>query len=76
MISVVVFTYSNELQSILVDYTVTEMGCFDDYSDAELRAKPMRGNSITNFILHVDQCITFNKTHIFTVDLIVEAWLK
>ena len=39
MISVVVFSYSNELQSMLVDYVVTEMGCFDGYSDAAQRAK-------------------------------------
>ena len=31
MISVVVFSYSNALQSLLVDHAVTEMGCFGDY---------------------------------------------
>ena len=60
MISVFVFYYSNKLQSVLVDYGVKRMGCFDDYSDAAPSAKTMRGNGITNFILHVSQCITFN----------------
>ena len=32
MISVVVFFSSNRLQSMLVNYTVTDMGCFDDQS--------------------------------------------
>ena len=27
-------SYSNTLQSMLVDYTVIDMGCFDDYLDA------------------------------------------
>ena len=31
MISVVVFFYPNTLKSMLVDYSVTEMSCFDDY---------------------------------------------
>ena len=31
MISVVVYSYSNELQSILADYAFTEIVCFDDY---------------------------------------------
>ena len=42
MISVVMFFYSNTLKSMLVDYAVTEMGCFDDYLDAAPRAKTMR----------------------------------
>ena len=62
MISVVVSFYSNKLKSMLVDYEVTEMGCFDDYSDAVPHAKKMRGDCITNFLLHVYQCITFNET--------------
>ena len=49
MISVVVFFYSNTLKIMLVDYAVTYMGCFDDYSDADTRAKTMRGNDITHF---------------------------
>ena len=66
MISVVVFFYSNKLQGILVDYAVTEMGCFDNYLDAAPHAKTMRGNGITTFILHVAQCITFD--NFFTED--------
>ena len=42
VISVVAFFYSNTLKSMLVDYLVTEMGCFDDYSDAAPHAKTMR----------------------------------
>ena len=53
MISVVVFFYSNKLKSMLVDYEVTEIGFFDGYSDAATRAKTMRGNSITTFLLHL-----------------------
>ena len=61
MISVVVFYLSNTLQSMLVDYIVTYMGCFDDYSYDAPRAKTMRGNGITIFLLHVFLCITFNQ---------------
>ena len=46
---------------MLVDYAVTEMGCFDDYSDAAPRAKNMRENGITTFLLHVYQCVTFRQ---------------
>ena len=53
-----------------MDYEVTDMGCFDDYSDAAPRDKNMRGNGITTFILHVAQCITFNQTIVFTETLI------
>ena len=42
MIAVVVFFSSNTLKSILVDYAVTDMGCFDKYSDAAPRAKTLR----------------------------------
>ena len=49
MISVVVFSYSNTLQSMLVDYAVTELGCFDDYSDAAPHAQTVRGYVITTF---------------------------
>ena len=59
MISVVVFYYSNTLKSMLVYNAATEMGCFGDYSDAAPRDKTMRGNGITTFLLHGDQCITF-----------------
>ena len=33
------------------------MGFLDDYSDAGPQGKIMRGNGITTFILHFDQCI-------------------
>ena len=50
---------------MLVDYAGTDMGCFDDYLDAAPRAKNMRGNGITKFLLHVAQYITFHQTNIF-----------
>ena len=49
MISVVVFFYSNTLKGMLVDYAVTEMVFFGDYSDAAPRAKTMMGNGITTY---------------------------
>ena len=52
MISVVVFFYSNTLQIMLVDYAVTDMGCFDDYSYTERHAKTMRGYGITKFFFN------------------------
>ena len=61
---------------MLVDYSVTEMGFFDEYADAAPRAKNMRGNVITTFILHIAQCITFRQTNIVTATLIAEALLK
>ena len=61
---------------MLVGYAVIEMGCFDDYSDAAQRAKILRGNVITTFILHVSQCITFNQTEFVTPTLISEASLR
>ena len=73
MISVVVFFYLNKLKPKLVDPVVTEMGCFDDYLDAATRAKTMRGNGITTFLLHVAQCITFHKTKFVVATLIVKA---
>ena len=51
-------------------YSVTDMGCFDDYSDAAPRAKTMRGNGITAFLLHVAQFITFRQKYIVTETLI------
>ena len=59
-----------------VDYEVTEMGCFDEYSDAAPRAKTMRGNGITTLLLHVDQCITFHKNKCVTETLIAKEYLK
>ena len=73
MISVDVFSYLNTLQIMLVDYSVTEMGCFDDYSDAAPHAKTMRGNGITTFLVHVVQCITFNQKQFVTATLIYKA---
>ena len=51
------------------------MGCFDDYLDAAPRAKTMRLNLITNFLLHVAQVITFHQK-IVTATIIAEASLK
>ena len=61
---------------MLVDYSVTEMGCFDDYLDAAPLAKAMRLDGFTTFILHVAQCITFRQKNIITETLIAEASLK
>ena len=61
---------------MLVDYAVSEMGCFDDYSDAASRAKTMKGNGITTFLLHVYQCTTFHQTKLVTATLIDKASLK
>ena len=49
------------------------MGFFDDYSDAVPRAKNMRGNGITTFLIHVTQCINFCQTNIVTAKLIAEG---
>ena len=61
---------------MLVDYAVTETGCFDDYLDARSRAKTMRRNGINIFLLQVAQCITFNQTKFGTKTLLEEARLK
>ena len=61
---------------MLVDYAVTNMACFDDYSDAAPRAKTMRGNGITTFLLHVAQCITFHKKKPVIATIISKAQLK
>ena len=76
MISVVVFSYSNTLQSMLVNYVVTDMGWFNDYLDSAPHAKTMRVNGITNFLLQVSQCVTFNQTKFVAATLISEARLK
>ena len=57
MISVVVFSYSETLESMLVEYAATKMGFLDDYSDADPNHKIIRGNDITKFLFHVSQCI-------------------
>ena len=76
MISVVVFSYSETLKSMLVEYAATEMGFLDDYSDAEPNQKSNRGNVITTFLLHATQCIIFNQTNRVKKILISEASLK
>ena len=58
--AVTIFSYSNTLKSMLVVYAVTEMSCFDDYSDAVPRTKTKNGNGINTFLLHFAQCITFH----------------
>ena len=63
MISVVVFSYSETLEGMLVDYTVTEMVSLGDYLDADPQEKSTRGNGINTFIFHVAQCIFFNQTN-------------
>ena len=60
MISAVVFSYSETIESMLVEYAATEMGFLDDYSDADPNYKSIRGNGITTFLLHIAQCIIFN----------------
>ena len=76
MISVVVFYHSNTLKSTLVDYAVTDMGCFGDYLDDAPCDKNMRGNGITTFLLHITQCTTFRQTNLVTATPISEALLK
>ena len=60
---------------MLVEYAVTEMGFLDDYSDADPQGKSMRGNGITTFLMHVAQCIIFNKTNRVKTTLISDASL-
>ena len=72
MISVVVFSYTNKLQIMFVDYAVIDMGCFDNYLDAEPRAKTMSGNDMNTFILYVAQCITFNQFVILQQHLLLK----
>ena len=76
MISVVVFSYSETLKSMLIEYAATEMGFLDDYYDADTNHKSIRGNGITTFLFHVAQCIIFNlKNHVKTI-LIFNVSLK
>ena len=58
---------------MFVDYAVTEMGCFGDYSDAAPRAKRMRGDGITTFLLHISKYISLHQKTIVTETLIAEA---
>ena len=76
MISGVVFSYSETLNGMLVEYAVTEMGFLDDYSDADPNHKSIRGNGITTFLFHVTQCIIFNLTHSAKTVFIADASLK
>ena len=76
MMSVVMFSSFKKLQSMLVDYSVTDIGCFDDYSDAAPHAKTMSGNGITSFLLHIFQCIIVNKKKFVTATLIYKGRLS
>ena len=76
MISVVVFSYSETLESMLVEYAATEVCFFDDYLDADPNHKSIRGNGITTFLLHVAQCIIFNQTNRVKTIHISDALLK
>ena len=53
------FSYSETLEILLVEYTATEIGFLDDYLDADPNHKSIRGNGITTFILHVSQMYNF-----------------
>ena len=76
MISVVVFSYSETLKSMLIEYTATEIGFLDYYSDADPNHKNIRGNGITTFLFHVAQCILFCLTNSVKKILIDNASLK
>ena len=70
MISVVMFSYSETLESMLADYADTEMGFLDCYSDADPNHKSIRGNGITAFFFHFAQCIIFCLTNSVKIILI------
>jgi hypothetical protein len=76
MVSVVVFLTCNKLQSMMVDYAVTEFVCFDDYLDASPLVKTMRGTGFTVFILHIAQCMAFHKSKWLNTTLVAEFKLK
>ena len=76
MILVVVFSYSETLEGMLVDYEVTEMGSLDDYLDAAPKGKSIRVNGITTFLLHVSQCMISNQTNRVETTLIAYTSLK
>ena len=76
MISVVLFSYSETLKSMLVKYAATEMGFLDDYSDNDPNHKSIRGNGITTFLFHVAQYIIFNLTNSVKTVLIANASLR
>ena len=70
------FSYSETLRSVLVEYAAIEMGFLDDYSDADPNHKSIKGNGITTFIFHVAKCIIFNLTNHFKTILISNVSLK
>ena len=76
MISVVVFSSSEKLQSMLVGYAVIEMVCFDDSLYAAPHSKTMRGDCITLFLLHIYRFIIVNKTRFVTETLVAKDWLN
>ena len=76
MISVVVFSCSETLKSMLIEYAATEMGFLDDYSDADPNHKSIRGNGINTFLFHAAQCIIFNLTNQVKTILIANVSLK
>ena len=76
MISVVVFSYSETLKNMLIEYAATEMGFLDDYSDDDPNHKRIRENGITTFLFHVYQCILFRLTNCVKTILIANASLK
>ena len=49
MISVVVFSYSETLKIMLIEYAATEIGFLDDDLDADQQGKSMGVNGITTF---------------------------
>ena len=63
MISVVVFSYSETLKSMLIEYAATELVFLDDYSDADPNHESIMGHDITTFLFHVAQCIIFCQTN-------------
>ena len=56
-----------------MNYAVTDTVCFDDSLGAAPRVKNMRGNGITTFLFHVDQCIPSRQKNIVTATLIEKA---
>ena len=76
MISVVVFSYSENLNIMLVEYAATEMGFLDDYSDYDPNHKSIRVNSITTFLFQVTQCIIFFLRNCVKTIIIANASLK
>ena len=76
MISVVVFSYSETLKTMLIEYAATEMGFLDDYSDADPNHKSIRRNGITTYLFHVAQCVILCLPNYVKTILIANASLK